>query len=94
MEKYDIIGYSLVDFTDDSGKAVKGKSLFIVRDPSPSEVKRIVGRVSEKLFVDSVRHEALYDKVDQSFVGETAEFVYTPNGRLKPILTDIVILDE
>lgn len=92
MEKYDIIGYSEVDFKDDSGKQVKGKSLFINREPTPSESERIVGRVCEKLFIDAGRASALYDKVCEEFVGNTAEFVYSPNGRLKPILTDIIVL--
>lgn len=48
MEIWKVVGYRLVNFTDDNGRAVKGTSLFLAREPVN---KNIVGLEVSKLFV-------------------------------------------
>lgn len=51
MEKWKIVGYRKVNFTDSQGRNVNGYSLFLAR---PAQSSDVIGLEVQKIFISSV----------------------------------------
>lgn len=81
MEKWKIIGFRKVSFTDKDGIIVNGYSLFVAREPLPNS--NIVGLEGMKIFINSLYVD--YVPVE----GQMVYINYNRYGRIESISPEV-----
>lgn len=76
MEKWNVLGWKSVDFTDPQGRHVKGYSLFLERLPVSPDV---IGMEVQKLFISS--EYVAYEPVE----GQTIGLIFNRYGKVQSI---------
>ena len=64
MEKWKVVGWRNVDFTDPQGRHVSGYSLFLAR---PAQSPDITGLEVQKIFIS--KQYVAYDPVENQMIG-------------------------